>query len=101
MKSTIAVIGIACLQMVCISSCAALTPAGQTIRIVTEQERDAHCHSLGPVTGYSLGCANCAMNDARNQTAKLGGNGIRIISTTNSNGDINVFGEALRCEFRE
>ena len=79
-----------------------LTLAGRSVRPVSEERRKT-CEILGIVTGSgSMGNSTAhdmegALNEVRNETAKLGGNRFRIISLSSSIISSTVVGEALKC----
>ena len=62
-----------------------ITKEGSKVRLVSEQERNS-CSFIGVVTGsMAMGAstghdAESAMNEARNEVAALGGNGLRALN---------------------
>lgn len=87
-----------------------LTKSGKNVRLVTENQKEKYCKTLDIVTASNeLGWdaahhSQNAMNEARNRVAELGGNGMKIISSNNSQGyggssQAIVQVEALACNF--
>ena len=88
-----------------LSGCmAALTPEGATVQPVTDSQKERACEFLTIVTASesmgssTAGDAQSAMNKIRNEVAKAGGNGMRIISTTTNQAATTVTAEALKCD---
>lgn len=84
-----------------------LSQNGKKIIIVTDGEKEKYCKMLEIITtsndfGWSSKHdTENAMNEARNTTAKIGGNAIRIISVNFSQGESIIQAEALICNFPE
>jgi hypothetical protein len=78
-----------------------LTPAGEKVRIVTESQRD-NCEFI-KIVSYRAGLGpdkpGSALKGALNEVAKLGGNGLYIVTNTVHWADgATVSGEALICK---
>ncbi|MBN22812.1 MAG: hypothetical protein CL678_16115 [Bdellovibrionaceae bacterium] len=102
-----------------LSSCTTtLTKEGREVTLVTESQKEKYCEMIDIITtSNDMGWDTAedrenAMNEARNKVAKIGGNGMRIISsdsiisgllktgnvlTAQSQAIVQV--EALRCKF--
>lgn len=83
---------------------ATLTPQGALVQSVTDAQRERACDFLTIVTaaesnGLSTADdAQSAMNKIRNSVAEIGGNAMRILSTTTTQEATTVTAEALNCE---
>lgn len=83
-----AVVGV---LLLCTGCTTTLSKSGQAVQVVTDQEKTSlQCQSLGVVTasnawGWSdSGNLNGTMNQLRNKVAKMGGNGMRLMTSHNS-----------------
>ena len=95
-------IGLAIFLALILSGCIVqLTKAGRLVIPVSEEQRE-NCEILEIVSGSgSMGNSPAhdmegALNEVRNETAKLGGNSFRIISASGSL-TATVVAEALKC----
>jgi hypothetical protein len=85
-----------------LAGCAtSLTPSGEKVRIITESQRDS-CEFI-KIISYRAGLGpdkpGSALKGALNEVAKLGGNGLYIITNTVHWADgATVSGEALKCK---
>jgi hypothetical protein len=91
--------------MVLVSGCmASLSPQGAQVQPVTDGQKERACEFLTIVTASeSMGSstaadAESAMNKIRNAVAKVGGNGMRVMSTTTRQDGTTVTAEALKCD---
>lgn len=78
-----------------------LTPSGEKVRVITESQRD-NCEFI-KIVSYRAGLGpdkpGSALKGALNEVAKLGGNGLYIITNTVHWADgATVSGEALKCK---
>jgi len=86
---------------------ATLTGEGSLVRVVTAEQQNSTCEHIGLVTGSeSMGHSTShdlqsAINKARNKVAELGGNAMRIISTSSDVYASTVLVEALFCDFEK
>ena len=81
-------------------SAAKLTPEGEKVRITKGEP--SGCEVLGDVYGTgNAGVASWNMeyarNELRNETAKKGGNVVTLDSGTNTNGKVDLVGQAYKC----
>ena len=81
-------------------SAAKLTPQGEAVRITKAEPTG--CQNLGDVygkgyAGVSSWNMEYARNDLRNQAALKGGNVVSIDTGTNTNGKIDLVGQAYKC----
>ena len=82
------------------------TNESKAIRMVDRQS-DYKCKFIATVTGSgSMGWttahdAEGAMNEIRNEAAKVGANAVRIVNADSNMSTSVVIGEALLCEFNE
>jgi hypothetical protein len=77
-----------------------LTPEGEKVQITKGEPTG--CNSLGDVYGTgNAGVASWNMeyarNELRNETAKKGGNVVSLDSGTNTNGRVDLVGQAYKC----
>lgn len=82
------------------------TKMGEAIRLVNRQS-DYNCRYIETVTGSdSLGWTSAhdaegAMNEAKNRSAKIGANAIRIINIDSDLATSVVVAEDLKCDFKD
>lgn len=95
--SKLSLLGMACIMAGC---AATLTPAGEHVRVVTDQQRTS-CKFIKLITvRRSLGPdkAGGALKDAMNEVAAVNGNGLFLITNMVHWADgASVAGEALDC----
>ena len=86
---------------------ATLTREGSLVKVITAEQKQSICREIGLVTGSeTMGHSTShdllsAMNKARNKVAELGGNAMRVISTSSDRFVSTVLVEALLCDFRK
>ena len=88
-----------------ITACATtkLIPGAESVKVVTDSQKENLCESLGIFNemnraGYNKSAS--AMNQALNEVARRGGNGIYIIDSDLARDGASVTAEAMKCEFK-
>jgi hypothetical protein len=85
-----------------LSSCATmLTPEGANVKLVTTSQKEKYCEMLDIVTSSNdMGIDSAddrrnAMNEARNEVARRGGNAMQLLSSSNENEGYMMMGGML------
>ena len=92
------------LSAMLVQCAASLSHKGAQVQTVTENQRDCCCTFITVVaTGERFNPspgdrARSALNQARNEVARLGGNAMRILDIESTNDEVMVVVEALVCD---